>query len=181
MLNGQPPFPGGGLIEKLQRHTATPFPAITAAGIPANFERLLAYLVNKDPARRYVHAGDIPDKIQLLLPGVNLQIPPIAVPESEASYFAAVAQQKQAAGSAERENPTHRGSCPGISTNSGQTGRGRGRSRWKRRRGGTTLKETKTSSRGKVARLLGCDRYCRTGGHPAAGIQPAIGQRKRSG
>ncbi len=98
MLNGQPPFPGGGLIEKLQRHAATSFPAITATGIPANFERLLAYLVNKDPARRYVHAGDIPDKLQLLLPGVNLQIPPIAIPESEASYKAAVAQQKQAAG-----------------------------------------------------------------------------------
>jgi serine/threonine protein kinase len=101
MLRGQPPFPGGGLIEKLQRHAATPFPSLGNPRIPATVDRLLAYLVNKDPARRYAQAGELPDKIQLLLPDVALQLPPIAIPASEAGYRTAISQQQQSAGEQE--------------------------------------------------------------------------------
>ena len=97
MLKGQPPFPGGGLLEKLQRHAATPFPALGNPKIPANVDRLLAYLINKDPAGRYAQAGDIPDKIQLLIPDVAFQVPVIAVPPSETAYWTAINQQQQSA------------------------------------------------------------------------------------
>ncbi len=97
MLKGQPPFPGGGLLEKLQRHAATPFPALGNPKIPANVDRLLAYLINKDPASRYAQAGDIPDKIQLLVPDVAFQLPVIAVPPSETAYRTAISQQQQSA------------------------------------------------------------------------------------
>ena len=97
MLKGQPPFPGGGLLEKLQRHAATPFPPVGDPKIPANVDRLLAYLINKDPAGRYAQAGDIPDKIQLLVPDVAFQLPAVTVPPSETAYRTALSQQQQSA------------------------------------------------------------------------------------
>jgi serine/threonine-protein kinase len=86
MLTGQPPYRGGGLIEKMRRHAATVFPSLPESSVSTNVDRLISYLVDKDPARRYPQAGDIPEKLQLLVPTLPLQLTPIPIPQGEASY-----------------------------------------------------------------------------------------------
>jgi serine/threonine protein kinase len=90
MLSGKPPYLGGSLLQKLQRHAATEFPALAAAGLPANVDRLLAYLVHKTPQHRYPHAGEIPDKLQLLVPSRRLTLTDVAPVASEAAYLTAL-------------------------------------------------------------------------------------------
>jgi len=57
-LTGQPPFPGGTSIQKMQRHrTEYPEPlAELNPTVPADFARLVARLMDKDPRRRYPDA-----------------------------------------------------------------------------------------------------------------------------
>jgi serine/threonine protein kinase len=96
MLTGQPPYRGGGLIEKMRRHAATAFPSLPESSVSANVDRLLSYLVDKDPARRYPQAGDIPEKLQLLVPTIPLQLTPILIPQDEASYQQMIQQPVEA-------------------------------------------------------------------------------------
>jgi eukaryotic-like serine/threonine-protein kinase len=57
-LTGQPPFPGGTSIQKMQRHRtehAEPVAELNPT-VPADFARLVARLMDKDPRRRYPDA-----------------------------------------------------------------------------------------------------------------------------
>jgi serine/threonine-protein kinase len=55
MLTGQPPFPGGGAIEKMMKHQLDPPPPVEAIrpGVPPVLLGVLAKLLAKKPAERY--------------------------------------------------------------------------------------------------------------------------------
>jgi serine/threonine protein kinase len=65
-LTGQPPFPGGTSIEKMKRHRtkyADPISDLNPT-VPAEFSRVVAKLMEKDPARRYPSAAAARDTLR---------------------------------------------------------------------------------------------------------------------
>jgi serine/threonine protein kinase len=65
-LTGQPPFPGGTSIEKMKRHRtkyADPISDLNPT-VPAEFSRVVAKLMEKDPARRYPSAAAARDALR---------------------------------------------------------------------------------------------------------------------
>ncbi|MCE9529661.1 MAG: serine/threonine protein kinase [Planctomycetes bacterium] len=60
-LTGQPPFPGGTSIEKMQKQRsafAEPIPDLNPT-VPAEFARIIERLMNKNPAKRYQTAEQV--------------------------------------------------------------------------------------------------------------------------
>jgi serine/threonine protein kinase len=66
-LTGQPPFPGGTSVEKMRRHrTQYPDPISDLnPTVPAEFARVVAKLMEKDPARRYPTAAAARDALRV--------------------------------------------------------------------------------------------------------------------
>lgn len=60
-LTGQPPFPHGTLVEKLNAHSSATPPAIDATrdDVPPELNRILARMMAKDPAQRYQTPGEL--------------------------------------------------------------------------------------------------------------------------
>jgi serine/threonine protein kinase len=64
-LTGQPPFPGGTALEKIQRHRGddpVPVPQLNAA-VPPAFIGLLRKMMAKDPEQRFAAAAEVLDKL----------------------------------------------------------------------------------------------------------------------
>ncbi len=64
-LTGQPPFPGGTAVEKIQRHRGedpVPVPQLNAA-VPPAFIGLLRKMMAKDPEQRFATAAEVQDKL----------------------------------------------------------------------------------------------------------------------
>jgi serine/threonine protein kinase len=64
-LTGQPPFPGGTAVEKIQRHRGedpVPVPRLNAA-VPPAFIGLLRKMMAKDPEQRFATATEVQEKL----------------------------------------------------------------------------------------------------------------------
>jgi eukaryotic-like serine/threonine-protein kinase len=64
-LTGQPPFPGGTAVEKIQRHRGedpTPVPRLNTA-VPPAFIGLLRKMMAKDPEQRFATAAEVQEKL----------------------------------------------------------------------------------------------------------------------
>jgi serine/threonine protein kinase len=64
-LTGQPPYPGGTALEKIQRHRAEdpmPVPQLNSA-VPPAFIGLLRKMMAKDPEQRFASAADVQEKL----------------------------------------------------------------------------------------------------------------------
>lgn len=64
-LTGQPPFPGGTAVEKIQRHRGeepVPVPQLNAA-VPPAFIGLLRRMMAKDPEQRFATAAEVQEKL----------------------------------------------------------------------------------------------------------------------
>jgi len=60
-LVGQPPFPGGTSVQKMQRHRKeypSPIPDVNPT-VPVNFAHIVEKLMEKRPSKRYASAGDV--------------------------------------------------------------------------------------------------------------------------
>jgi serine/threonine protein kinase len=64
-LTGQPPFPGGTSVQKMQRHRtdyAEPIPDLNPT-VPVEFARIVEKLMEKKPAKRYRSADQVRDAL----------------------------------------------------------------------------------------------------------------------
>jgi serine/threonine protein kinase len=64
-LTGQPPYPGGTALEKIQRHRGedpVPVPQLNAA-VPPAFIGLVRKMMAKDPEQRFATAAEVQDKL----------------------------------------------------------------------------------------------------------------------
>jgi serine/threonine protein kinase len=64
-LTGQPPYPGGTALEKIQRHRGedpVPVPQLNAA-VPPAFIGLLRKMMAKDPEQRFATAAEVREKL----------------------------------------------------------------------------------------------------------------------
>jgi Leucine-rich repeat (LRR) protein len=61
LLTGRPPFPEGGVSEKLARHARSPLPEVRALrpDVPAGLSAVLARMTAKDPADRYATPAEV--------------------------------------------------------------------------------------------------------------------------
>ncbi len=74
LLTGQPPFPGGSILQKLLAHENQPPRPVRAlrADVPAALERLVMRLLEKKPASRYSTPAEVAD---LLAPWAEGRVP----------------------------------------------------------------------------------------------------------
>jgi len=93
-LTGQRPYPGDSLEEQLNGHlnTPPPLPSITAPGVPAALDGVVAKGMAKDPDERYQTAIEFAEAARAALASVNYAIapstpsPPASVPTAAQSF-----------------------------------------------------------------------------------------------
>ncbi len=92
-LTGQRPYPGDSLEEQLNGHlnTPPPLPSITAPGVPAPLDEVVAKGMAKDPEERYQTAIEFAEAARAALAGASYAIapgppsPPASVPTAAQS------------------------------------------------------------------------------------------------
>ena len=70
LLTGRPPFPDGGVREKLARHASTPLPALSALRpeVPPGLAAVVARMTAKDPADRPATPGAVAEALDPFCP-----------------------------------------------------------------------------------------------------------------
>ena len=63
LLAGQPPFPGGNVMQKLTRHATEAIQSLEPLGVTAAIAQLVAYLMAKNPAVRYQQADVVAEQL----------------------------------------------------------------------------------------------------------------------
>ncbi|MCO6457138.1 MAG: serine/threonine protein kinase, partial [Pirellulaceae bacterium] len=92
MLHGSPPFAGGDLTRKLQRHAKEPIAPLEPLGVPQPVAQIVAYAMAKNPTVRFPSADLVAQQLRPLVDPTRLaQLP--AVPPTLAA-FDAVLQQR---------------------------------------------------------------------------------------
>jgi serine/threonine protein kinase len=73
LLTGRPPFPEGGVAEKLARHAATPLPPLgeLCPEVPAALPAVVARMTAKDPADRYATPAGVAQALTPFCPPGN--------------------------------------------------------------------------------------------------------------
>lgn len=82
MITGQPPFAGGDVAQKFQRHMAEPIQPLAPFGIPDPLAQLLTYMMAKNPAVRYPAAQMIADQLTPFVDPARLNVGSVAVSPS---------------------------------------------------------------------------------------------------
>ncbi len=77
MLTGTVPFPGGTAAEKLRRHATEPIRPLAQWGVPRELERLVTFLMAKNPAVRVHELGDVVRQLELFAEGEAERCPPV--------------------------------------------------------------------------------------------------------
>jgi serine/threonine protein kinase len=75
MLAGHPPFPGGNLMQKIQRHSAEAIRPLETYGVPQPCAQLVMFLMAKNPALRYQDAQTVADQLAAFLDPSQLRLP----------------------------------------------------------------------------------------------------------
>jgi hypothetical protein len=70
LLTGGPPFPGGGVLDKLDRHADTPLPDLSELrrDVPHDLGAVLARMTAKDPADRYATPAEAAEALAPFCP-----------------------------------------------------------------------------------------------------------------
>ncbi|MGE3776213.1 MAG: serine/threonine protein kinase [Pirellulaceae bacterium] len=63
MVAGQPPFPGGDVRSKLQRHAQESIAPVVQRGVPPEFQKLIAFAMAKNPAVRLQSAQLVAEQL----------------------------------------------------------------------------------------------------------------------
>ncbi len=95
LLTGKLPFPGGDVMQKLNRHATEAIQPLEAVGVPQQIAQLVAYMMAKNPSVRYQQAGVVADQLGQFVDPAQLNVQPPAPPASLESYTSWI-RQKQA-------------------------------------------------------------------------------------
>ncbi|HND52423.1 MAG TPA: protein kinase, partial [Pirellulaceae bacterium] len=63
LLAGQPPFEGGDIAQKFQRHQTAPIQPLAPLGVPEPLGQIVTYLMAKNPAVRFQHAAQVVEQL----------------------------------------------------------------------------------------------------------------------
>ena len=95
-MAGRPPFAGGSLPEKMQRHAAEAIQPLEALGVPHPVAQAVAYMMAKNPGIRYQQAAAVVEQLGHFVGAAQSNYQPMAPAASTSSYETWL-QQKRAA------------------------------------------------------------------------------------
>jgi len=85
MIAGRPPFPGGAIANKLQRHATEAIQPLESFGAPAELGKVVAFMMAKNPSVRFQQASILVDQ---LAPFVDPKRLGVSAPPSTATQAA---------------------------------------------------------------------------------------------
>jgi len=96
LLSGSPPFAGGDLATKLQRHANEAIAPLEPFGVPEALTQVVAYMMAKNSEVRFQQAAVVAEQLAGQLPADQLQMQPTPVPASLPKYQGWIQQKQQA-------------------------------------------------------------------------------------
>lgn len=100
LIAAKPPFAGGTLPEKMQRHATEAIQPLEAVGAPQAVGQAVAYMMAKNPAVRYQQATAVAEQLGQFIGAAKANYKPAAAPATSQNYEAWL-QQKPAATAAQ--------------------------------------------------------------------------------
>jgi hypothetical protein len=104
MLAGEPPFAGGDIQSKLQRHATEPIKSMESVGVPPQLAHVVAYSMAKNPAVRFQRASILADQLAPFVGTSQQRIKPASPLPTQAAFEMGL-QQKQATAATTRARP----------------------------------------------------------------------------
>ncbi|MEQ8786453.1 MAG: protein kinase [Pirellulaceae bacterium] len=86
LLSGRPPFMGGDLGQKLQRHAGEAIQPLEQQGVPQPIAQIVTYLMAKNPTVRYQQAAVVAEQLTPFCDNAKLAIQPPPPPKSLPAY-----------------------------------------------------------------------------------------------
>ena len=86
LISGQPPFAGGTLAEKMQRHATEAIKPLDAVGSPEPLGQAVAYMMAKNPAVRYQQATVVVEQLGQFIGAAQSNYKPTAPPATAQNY-----------------------------------------------------------------------------------------------
>lgn len=86
LLAGRPPFAGGDVSQKLQRHAAEAIQPLEQQGVPQPIAQIVTYLMAKNPAVRYQEAVVVAEQLTPFCDAARLGVQPPPPPKSLPAY-----------------------------------------------------------------------------------------------
>ena len=100
LISGQPPFAGGTIPAKMQRHATEAIQPLEAVGAPPAVGQVVAYLMAKNPAVRYQQAAAVVEQLGHFVGAAQANYQPTAAAPT-AQIYEAWLQQKRSAPAAQ--------------------------------------------------------------------------------
>jgi eukaryotic-like serine/threonine-protein kinase len=97
LIAAQPPFAGGTVAEKMQRHAMEAIKPLDTFGAPAPVGQAVAYMMAKNPAIRYQQAMAVAEQLEQFVGSARANYQATAAPATAASYEAWLRQNRSTA------------------------------------------------------------------------------------
>lgn len=115
LLSGRPPFAGGDVMQKMQRHASEAVQPLEQFGVPPQVGQLVMYMMAKNPAVRYQEMSAVVEQITPYIDQAQLNVQPPAPPQTLAAYENWIKRKQSTLATAEASQPA---SFPAVSVNS---------------------------------------------------------------
>ncbi|MBC8870080.1 MAG: protein kinase [Planctomycetes bacterium] len=94
LLAGRPPFPGGDVHQKINRHANQPIQPLEQMGIPQPIAQLVTYVTAKNPSVRYQRVAQVAEQLTPLVDPDRLNVQPPAPAATLAVYERSIQQNQ---------------------------------------------------------------------------------------
>jgi hypothetical protein len=96
LIAGKPPFAGGTIPEKMQRHATEAIQPLEAFGAPQSVGQAVAYMMAKNPAVRYQQAAAVVEQLGQFVGTAQANFKPTPVAPTSQNYEAWLQQRRSA-------------------------------------------------------------------------------------
>ncbi|MCA9143797.1 MAG: serine/threonine protein kinase [Planctomycetales bacterium] len=96
LIAAKPPFAGGAIPEKMQRHATEAIQPLEAVGAPTPVGQAVAYMMAKNPAVRYQQATAVVEQLGQFVGAAKANYKPTAAPATAQNYEAWLQQKRSA-------------------------------------------------------------------------------------
>lgn len=97
LIAGKPPFKGGTVPEKMQRHATEAIQPLDAFGAPPPVGQAVAYMMAKNPAIRYQQAAAVAEQLEQFVGAARANLKPTSAPATTQIYETSLQQKRPAA------------------------------------------------------------------------------------
>lgn len=105
LLSGRPPFAGGDVMQKMQRHATEAVQPLEQFGVPPQVGQLVMYMMAKNPAVRYQDMPTVVEQIASYVDQAQLNVQPPAPPQTLAAYESWIKRKQSTLAAAQASQP----------------------------------------------------------------------------